>query len=274
VNVAVEPLWARGYLAYERRMPNHRGKATLLRLLVRSAALRGRPFAWRVRSGALMALSPLEGLAPHLTAGWACLREGEWEPHVERCLRELLAPGDVAFDVGANLGYFSAVMAQAVGAGGAVYAFEPTPPAFERLLLCRELNGFAQLHPLPLAVGREDATAELRYDPRLTAMASLHTDVGVSATVTVRTIDGMVAAGELPLPRLLKLDVEGHELAVLEGARETIAAARPAIVFEVNDALSRTAGWRLDDVRGLLEGYRFDVLGESEGYADVLATSE
>lgn len=254
VDVPVAPLWARLYGRYEDDVPNHPGKRALLRVLLR-ARRAPRPFAWRVRNGSLLAISPLEGLADHWTVGWTCFRTGTWEPHVERCLRQLLGPGDSAIDVGANLGYFSAVMAQCVGPSGRVIAFEPTPPAFARLSLCRALNGFTQLETRSHALGSGEGRVEIRYDPRLTGEASLHraaTAKDEAVTVRVCPLDLLVSSGEVPLPDLVKIDVEGHELEVLRGAHETIARARPAIVFELNEPMSKRAGWGLPDVSRLL----------------------
>lgn len=265
--LAVSPRWARAYLAYERRVPNHPGKATLMRTLVRAAG-RDRAFGWPAQNGTLLALAPAEGLAPFLTAGWTCLHYGEWEPHVERCLRGLLRPGDVVVDGGANFGYFSAAMAQAVGATGAVYAFEPVPDPFRRLCLCSDLNGFAQLHAFPIALGEDDGEAQIGFDRRATAMASLYRRDCETATVPVRSLDSLLAAGEIAPPAVIKLDVEGHELAVLRGAQATIARARPAVVFELNEPMMRAAGWSFRDVADVLPGYRFELLREG-GTAEV-----
>lgn len=286
------PLWARASLAYERRVPNHRGKRTLRRVLHAVGGRRSRPFVWRMRNGALLAISPEERHEHPATVGWTCYESGEWEPHVERELRALLRPGDVALDVGANLGYFSAVMAQAVGRTGRVVACEPVPETYERLTLCRVLNRFEQLTPLRLALGAENGELELAWDPRLAGNASAYPrpDGGRPHRVTapLRTLDSLVGAGEVPVPRVIKIDVEGHELAVFQGARETLAAARPALVFELNEPMSRQAGWTAGELAALLRGaapYRFFLLtpegrvpvelpaiaaGET-GYSDVLA---
>ena len=277
---ARSPLWARLYAAYDRRLPNHPGKRTLQQLLLRRVVRAGvRPFPWRVRNGAVLALTPLEGFAPHWTMGWTCLLTGEWEPHVERCVRSLLRPGDRAVDVGANLGYFAAVMAQAVGPEGRVWAFEPVPETYERLELARELNGFMQLRTRRLALGRTAGVAEMAYDPTRSANASLYrggeADVQ-SVQVEIAALDALVEASEVEPPQLLKLDVEGHELEVLHGARETISRSRPAVVFELNAPQSERAGWIFADIWALLGEcgpYRFSLL-EEDGRVTPLTSPE
>ena len=263
------PLWARLYAAHDRRLPNHPGKRTMQRLLLRLVVRGGaRPFPWRVRNGAVLALTPLEGFAPYWTVGWTCLLTGVWEPHVERCIREVLRPGDRAVDVGANLGYFATAMAQAVGPEGRVWAFEPVPATFERLDLARELNGFHQLETRRLALGRSAGFATIAYDPRLSGNASLYRQgepdaEGVEIEVVV--LDELVEADMVEPPQLLKLEVEGHELEVLHGARETISRSLPAIIFELNQPLSERAGWSLVDIWELLREcgpYRFWLIEE------------
>lgn len=265
LRISVEPRWARGYLAWERGTPNHPAKRTLLRLLLRLvAAARPRPFGWRMENGSLVAISPLEGLGFAWTVGWTCFQTGRWEPHVERCIRTLLRPGDTAVDVGANLGYFTISMARSVGTEGRVWAFEPVPPTFDRLRLSVSLNRLEQVTPLPLAVGDVDGEAQISFDPQLAGSASLHGDARLPRTevrrVPICRLDGLVDAGKVAPPQLIKIDVEGHELAVIRGALATIAQTRPFIVFEFSEPLARAGGWTLADLAGLIRScgdYRF-----------------
>jgi FkbM family methyltransferase len=264
--VRVEPAWARAYRAWELRAPNHPGKRTLLRLL----RARRRPFGVRLRTGTVVVVSPREGDAFAETVGWSCFLHGEWEPHVERALRAVLRPGDAAVDVGANLGYFSIGMAQAVGPTGRVDAFEPVPPTFARLAAGARANDLAQLHVHAHALGSEHGEAEIAWDERIAGSASLHGGGPSRAVVEVRRLDEL----GLPPPRAIKLDVEGHELEVLRGARETIASARPAIVLELNARASRAAGWAPVDLARELDGYSFAVLAETGERRVDLATIE
>jgi FkbM family methyltransferase len=286
------PRWARVSLAYERSFPNHPGKRTILRALYRIVARSGRPFVWRMANGALLAISPKEGLAPHGTVGWTCFQRGVWEPHVEHAVREILRPGDTSYDVGANLGYFSAVMAQAVGRNGRVFAFEPVPDTFARLALCRELNDYSQLAPVQTAVGAVSGTIELSLDPSLPGEASTyHRQDRVDplhVTVPICALDEFEQARDVPGPSLIKIDVEGHELPALEGARRILDEHRPALIFELNAAMSRQAGWTTPELAAFLADvapYRFFLLGagqprpielgrlalDEDAYVDILA---
>ena len=288
---SVFPRWALLAYRYEHGLPNHRGKRTLLHAVYRLATPSGRAFVWRMRNGALLALSPAE-LAQVGTVGWSCFHNRAWEPHIERALRDLLHPGDTVYDVGANLGYFSAVMAQEVGPSGRVYAFEPLAPTFALLVLCRDLNEFSQLMPLQLALGAKNGSVELTFNPVSLGQASLYAEPDsvdyLPAQVPIRRLDDLVESYELAPPRLVKLDVEGSELAVIEGAERLLAQHSPAVIFELNSVLSRRAGWTGSDIAARLRkagDYDFFLLTEgaprpvepewldstSDGYIDVLA---
>jgi FkbM family methyltransferase len=248
------PLWARAYSEYEQRVPDHRGKHRVLRALHEVGVRSGKPFACQMRNGSWLAIRPEEGLLVSETVGWTCFRRREWDPHVEACIRSLLRPGMTAIDVGANLGYFTAVMAQCVGSSGRVFAFEPVVETFQLLTRTVALNADVQVTALRLALGVEEGEIEITYDRRHSGIATMHPDhvSGETQQVTVRTLDALVSGGEVGAPDLMKVDVEGHELEAMRGAVETIRAATPAIVFEYNERAARTAGWTLAQAAELL----------------------
>src|SRR5437763_1881496 len=167
------PLWLRMSCAYEAQFRNHIGKRTILRALFRTAALWGRPFVARMQNGILLAIAPAEALEPW-SVGWSCFRSGVWEPHRERALNRFLRPGDVGYDIGANLGYFSAVMGRAVGPTGVVVSLEPVAETFSRLVLCRELNAMPQMRLFQLAAGAANGFTEMRFNSRDTGNASTY----------------------------------------------------------------------------------------------------
>ena len=206
-------------------------------------------------NGACLAIPPEEGLVVAESVGWTCFREGRWDAHVEAYIRTILRPGQTAIDVGANLGYFTAVMAQCVGPGGRVWSFEPVPETFELLTLCRSLNDYTQVTPIRVALGESDGSAEITYDKRHSGIATLYPAhvAGETQRVELRSLDALVATGDVgPHPNLMKIDVEGHELAVLRGAREIIGRASPTLVFELNERAARAAGWTLAELAELL----------------------
>lgn len=139
-----------------------------------------------------------------------------------------LEPGDLVYDVGANVGnhsvYFAAV------AGAQVLSFEPVPEALALLEENRDRNGLQEritIYPVGLADTERSASASFR-DHNLGA-SRLHEDA--EGELPLATLDG-IAELQNRNPVLMKIDVEGMEEAVIRGARETIARSRPVIVCE------------------------------------------
>jgi FkbM family methyltransferase len=131
-----------------------------------------------------------------------------------------------AFDVGANCGFFTARLLTTPGYRGHVHAFELVPSTFRALARMQEDCGFTDrmtCHPF----GLSDTQATVWVDVGVHSTLARIADRG-SVRAEVKTLDQL----DLPAPDLVKIDVEGHETPVLDGARETLRAARPLVVFE------------------------------------------
>jgi FkbM family methyltransferase len=160
-------------------------------------------------------------------------------------IRERLAPGDAALDCGANMGLFSTMMAARVRPWGSVHAFEPSPGARRDLFRVLKLNqipgvavnacalsdacGEATFCDMLAGDVRREASHLNLLDRPNVANRSEHQMV----TVPTRTLDAYVAEKQL-VPRLVKIDVEGAEFLVLEGARQCVAAHKPMLVIEIH----------------------------------------
>jgi FkbM family methyltransferase len=153
---------------------------------------------------------------------------GRVELTVQRALAALLVPGSVCFDVGANVGFYTILAARLVGPEGRVVAFEPHPENVKALERNVAANGLANVVVVPKAVSSRSGAARLTHGDRATAR--LHDGPGHD----VRTIalDEFVDEHAALVPAVVKIDVEGHELDVLEGARRTLGSARPALLCE------------------------------------------
>lgn len=216
---------------------------------------------------------------PHPWAPGTCMRvnlfrhKGYWfqrrarEATTMGAFGRLLRPGDTAFDVGAHIGWVSAQFAHLVGPTGRVLAFEPG--ANNLPYLRRNLRNTPQARIIEAAVGAEAGEAAL-YEESLTgqnnALAAPYRRLGANAalnpaalaitprTVPVTTLD--LAAAEHGDPALVKIDVEGFELPVLQGAAGLLARARPVLMIEVTQdqaaiaALLAPLGYRLFQVDG------------------------
>jgi FkbM family methyltransferase len=172
----------------------------------------------------------------HAHAG--ALASGNLETSVQEALVRHLPRGGVMYDIGANLGFFAMLGARLVGAEGRVYAFEPAPDNADAIALNAKLNLLENIVVIPSAVSSRTGTARLQIvdDQSWSRLEEYGEHPGTERVIEVETvaIDELVDRGELPPPVLVKIDVEGAELAVLAGMRATIERYRPAIVCELH----------------------------------------
>ncbi|MEA2155222.1 MAG: hypothetical protein QOE11_1362 [Solirubrobacteraceae bacterium] len=185
---------------------------------------------------------------------------GTLEPPVQEALRRLLGPGDVFYDVGANVGFFTILGARLVGPGGHVVAFEPVPACARAVARNIALNDFANAEIREEAVGAASGRAKLLVVGEASwshlASTGRHADVRDEIDVAVVSIDELVHAGAIPPPDVLKIDTEGAELQALAGMRDTIEHHRPAIVCELHDTNAQFAelmdelGYTLTNLEG------------------------
>jgi FkbM family methyltransferase len=204
--------------------------------------------------------------------GYTILTSRVFDPCVTETLHRLIDPGDSVVDVGANVGYLTSLAAARAGASGSVLAFEPHPRVFE--LLARNSARWrgrpdtapVEIHQAAIsdAQGRAELASGPLFDQNM-GLASLHTggaagDVDLFE-VAVQRLDDLV--GERPVG-LLKIDVEGHEPAVLRGARDLLAAGRVRdVVFEDHEVypdacteLLQACGYELFSLENDLFGLR------------------
>ena len=148
----------------------------------------------------------------------------------------LMAGGDLCLDIGANAGFHT------LTAGlffKKVVAIEPTPATAERLRTNVVLSGFWHVRVEPIALGDADGEATLAVTPGHCGTNRIASGGG-GVRVPVRTLDALASDPEGGLAGhrvdFIKIDVEGHERAVLAGGRETIARDRPDLLVEFNSA--------------------------------------
>jgi FkbM family methyltransferase len=161
---------------------------------------------------------------------------GVWEPQVTAVFRRLLSPGDVCVDVGAYNGYFTLLASKLVGAAGHVYALEPAARTNAELVANLELNRISNVSVLRVAAG--DAEGEAVFDDRplgSSIRSGLREPMGPGTRVQVRTVASLIPDVDASRLRLVKIDVEGHEVAVLRGLTPLFeSGARPAILVELH----------------------------------------
>lgn len=178
---------------------------------------------------------PLRGARWVVGAGTNGCWLGTYEPHTRHWLQAVLGPGQVFFDIGANVGFFTLLGSRIVGEEGAVVAFEPLPENLSALQAHVRLNGARNVTVVGAAVSDRDGRE--RFGPADNpAMGGLAADGSIDV-VTV-ALDDLVREGAVRRPDVLKIDVEGAESRVLAGARRTLEEARPTVVLSAH-------GWKL-----------------------------
>jgi FkbM family methyltransferase len=190
---------------------------------------------------------------------------GAYEPHVKRCLKALLRPGDIFVDVGSHIGFFSLLAASLVGSKGHVYAFEANSDLFEKLK--SNAVEYPWIVPSLRAVWSKSGTVSFSNPEqagetgwgKLTAVRN----EGIVSSVEAISLDEWhESVGYQPI-RAIKIDAEGSEPFILEGAQRIIEKTRPILIIELNDQLLAEVGRpREGIVAGLRDkGYKIFSMG-------------
>jgi FkbM family methyltransferase len=221
----------------------------------------GRPIGVPV-DGFRLVLDPHDRLAERLYLA-------EYEQAERELVRRVLRPDDVFVDAGAHVGLFTVLAAHA---GARVHAIEPSSRSFEHLQRNVRANGVADrviAHHLALSDADGEAAIQLG-DARFSAWTSFGRvppgDQGGSERVATRTVDSLVADGTLELPFLLKLDVEGWELHVLQGGGATFGGVHaPHMLVEFTDVAAEAAGSSTSELYHALVALGYELFRYGDG---------
>jgi FkbM family methyltransferase len=184
-----------------------------------------------------------------------------------------LMPGSVALDIGANLGEWTLPFARRVGRAGHVLAVEPMPRNAAALAKTLAANALRQAEIVRCAVGDHDGTVDFAV-PLVTSTRSdtgtAHIGPAAAGHETLRValchLDALVGEHRFERIDLIKIDVEGHERHVLDGAATTLARFRPALVIETGHEAEGDRAAIHDRLGGL--GYRMLGILIDHGMAD------
>lgn len=170
---------------------------------------------------------PLAG-CPWIVSSGSSFVRGRYEPEKTEAVLELVQPGDVVYDIGAHVGYFTVLFSREVGSDGRVFAFEPRD--LNRGFLERHvsMNDCSNVSISNAAVGEGEGSA--RMNTRV-GTGTGHLDAEGNVTVPLVSLDHLVYERGWPKPALLKIDVEGAEMRVLKGGRRAIEEARPRMIL-------------------------------------------
>jgi FkbM family methyltransferase len=204
------------------------------------------------RQGLLWCLNPSDFVQTHLY--WT----GEYEPWDLLQLSRWVSPGAVVLDVGANFGYYSIKLASAMQGNGRIFAFEPCKTTFSRLRTNIALNHLESvIRAIPCGLSEKPGVAYLDQIEGNSGAATLSTQAKGDA-IELDTLDHFCHANEIRRIDVIKVDVEGSELRVIEGGRAMLSYHQPIIMIEFNSSALEAAGASVGQLEDLLRalGYR------------------
>jgi len=187
------------------------------------------------------------------------------EPGIAEALARHLSEGKCFYDAGAHIGFYSMIAARFVGPTGRVIAFEPDPDNVRVMVDNLAMNALSWVRVVPAAVWSADGPMQFergadtpsRMAGKIIPHDDLPSNSGSLVSCPAVTLDHL--SGSDHPPNVVKVDVEGGEVAVLHGARVTIQNHHPILVIEVHSAQA------MPEVRDFLKlyGYKVETLGDS-----------
>ncbi len=198
---------------------------------------------------------------------------GAWEPNLTRFLQRRLSHGDIFVDVGANIGYFSLLAAKLVGPSGKVIAVEASPFIFEKLKGNIEQNGVKNVLALNLAVSDSSGVAKVYAAPQgnigeTTILESKGYEL--ESEIPCARLDEVLSSEDLRRIKVIKIDVEGAEWAVVAGMPQVLASSPDSLEFviEINPKHLATLGRSARDILQTFETAGFHAYELLNDYSD------
>ena len=190
---------------------------------------------------------------------------GVFERHELDIFERVCSAGATVIDVGANIGLYSVIAARRIGDSGTVYAFEPVPENIAFLRKNLELNGVRdRVAVQEVAVGEADGELEIFLSDRQIgthSAAKATVGGGESLRVPMRSVDAFVASSGISRIDVVKVDVEGYDGQVLQGALQTLRRHKPVLFIEYSPELLEACGQNPDEFVALMGGiYKHCVL--------------
>ena len=246
------------------RWPLRRGKGLFRRIVNVCARLGLAPAGWREYNGVTIWLDPTNYMSRCL------LDSGTYQPEVAHAIVGNLPPGGTFVDVGANFGYMTMLAARQAGSTGRVFAVEPCPEIADLLREHLKRNDLRNVTVIQAGCSNQATSLPLYVaaasNPGKTSLSSDNAQSRRSVPVEVAPLDCLLLKYNPGRVDVLKIDVEGAELQVLQGAMETLKHFRPVIVAEIDSRLLASFGTTPEDIFRLLGdlGYEHEPLSEHD----------
>lgn len=156
---------------------------------------------------------------------------GSYEPDQVKLFENFIKDGDVVFDIGANAGFYSILSAELAGKNGKIFSFEPLPQNYENLRRHIEINGYENIKAFDVAVSDKEGFS---FFSEGDYAATGYLSDGGKIKVKTMSIGNWIEDKKLPIPNILKIDVEGAESLVLKGAFPVIKEFHPLIFLSLH----------------------------------------
>jgi FkbM family methyltransferase len=192
---------------------------------------------------------------------WAILSTGTYEDEINKLIKISLKPGDVALDIGANIGLQSIRMSKSVGENGQVYAFEPLAHLREKFSNNAKLNKASNIKLFPFALSNIESEADFtinktNWNQGTFSIGNNHSGSEIQH-VFIKVADEIPDIKTLERLDLIKIDVEGFEYQVLLGLKQTLERHKPRIIFEYDSNYWQENGQNINDCFNLLNALSY-----------------
>lgn len=241
------------FVAVARLFPKEHGKYSILTRLYFPLFAKSAPTQSieKVRFGIKLSLNLQEYLQ-----SWIYVF-GAYELPTVKFIRSYLKPGDTAIDVGGQIGYLSLVMATSADRKVSVLSFEPEHDNIRRFKANVALNELRNVELIEQAAGSSVGTLKLYLsaDSNAGTHSTIRENENVSdkfIEIPCTTIDHEIQQRSLKRVDLIKIDVEGGEIDVINGALNTLTSMQPVLITELGDALQKARGITTDEFKTFL----------------------
>jgi len=205
--------------------------------------------------------------SPHIIMMWL----GLYEYSLIFLMKKYLRKGDTFLDVGANIGYFSAYALSIVGEKGQVFAFEPDPRSYSYLLMLKTSNPKYNISIERIALSNRTGKAVINQTKdwgTTTLVREIREESNIAQKLVVKSIrlDNYLNKKNIKQIKLIKIDVEGFEMQVLQGLSSFLmkTKSRPVIMVEVYPYAMEKTGMSLGVLDAWLKRYKYSTLGNIE----------
>ena len=192
------------------------------------------------------------------------LFRGDFEYQEVQFLKTFLRDKDIFVDIGANIGYFSIIASKKVKQGK-VYSFEPTEKTFERLENSIKINECKNIHAFQIALSdkseeREFTVSNDGFDAYNSLGNPSQGENFTRSMVQTSTFDEFKKQNNIPNPTIIKIDVEGWEIPVLNGMKDTLSTDNaPLLIVEFTEENAQLSGYSCSSLYELISSFGYNL---------------